>query len=118
MKFLVDECVGLSVVEWLKKQGYDTVSIAADSPGISDDEVLYKALEENRILVTMDKDFGDIIFRRNSDHHGIILLRLLNWQSRNKIAILENLFLRYQHEFEDNFIVVTEQSVRIIRMNK
>lgn len=118
MKFLVDECVGRGIVEWLQTHGYNAVSILEFSPGVSDDAVLHKALHENRILITMDKDFGDIIFRNNSDHCGIILLRLSNWQLKHKIACLENVFTRHLNEIENNFIVITEQSVRIVRMNK
>jgi len=118
MKFLIDECVGHAVAEWLTGQGYDTISILEISPGISDDAILYKALHEHRILVTMDKDFGDIVFRNNNDHCGIILLRLSNWQLQHKITCLENILLHYTNDIENNFIVVTEQSVRIVRMNK
>ncbi len=118
MKFLIDECIGTSVAKWLREQGYDTVSILEFSPGIPDEAVLHKAFLENRILITMDKDFGDIIFRNNKHHCGIILLRLLNWQTKHKIAILENFLALYIHEIENNFIVITEQSVRIIRVNK
>jgi predicted nuclease of predicted toxin-antitoxin system len=118
MKFLVDECVGHGVNAWLKNQGYDSVSILEFSPGIPDEAVLHKALLEGRILITMDKDFGDIIFRSNKDHCGIILLRLSDWQPKNKIAILESLLANYTNELENNFFVATEQSVRIVRMNK
>lgn len=118
MKFLVDECVGNGIAEWLRSQGYDTVSILEISPGIPDDEVLHMAFQENRILITIDKDFGDIVFRSNKDHCGIILLRLLSWQLQHKITILENVLIRYTAELEYNFIVVTEQSVRMVRTNK
>lgn len=118
MKFLVDECVGQGVADWLERQGYDTKSILDTFPGIADEMVLEMALEENRILVTMDKDFGDLIFRGNIDHCGIILLRLLNWQLKNKITVLEKIFMNHMHEFENNFIVVTEQSIRIVRQSK
>lgn len=116
MKFLVDECVGLGVVEWLRQQGYDAISIIEVSRGAPDSIVLDRALKENRILVTMDKDFGDLIFRSSSDHCGVILLRLPNWQTKYKIAALHKVFDLYVNNLENNFIVVTDQAVRIIRM--
>ena len=118
MKFLVDECLGYSVTKWLQSHGYDVVSIVEVSPGISDDQVLHKALLENRILITMDKDFGDIVFRSNKDHCGIILLRLVDDQLSRKITILSNVLTQHAHELENNFIVVTDQSIRIVRMDK
>jgi predicted nuclease of predicted toxin-antitoxin system len=118
MKFLIDECVGHGIAQWLREQGHDAVSILEVSPGISDDMVLSKAFNEARILVTMDKDFGDIVFRSNKDHCGIILLRVSNWRSEHKIRILSNILSHHMHELESNFIVATEQSVRIVRMNK
>jgi predicted nuclease of predicted toxin-antitoxin system len=118
MNFLIDECVGHGVAQWLRNQGYDVVSILEVSPGISDDAVLSKAFNENRILITMDKDFGDIVFRSNKDHCGIILLRLSNWQIEHKVSVLENVLAHHMHELEDNFIVVTEQAVRIVRLSK
>ncbi len=116
MKFLVDECVGHGVAAWLKDQGYDVTSILEFSPGVPDVIVLQKALLENRVLITMDKDFGDIVFRNNSNHCGIILLRLFNWQPKHKINILEKILTHYADQIQNNFIVVTEQSVRIVRM--
>ncbi len=118
MKFLVDECVGLGIAEWLNDQGHDAIAILAVSPGISDDAVLAKALLENRVLITMDKDFGDLIFRNDNEHCGIVLLRLENWQQKYKIAVLQNILKHHLHELENNFIVLTEQSVRIVRMHK
>ena len=63
MRFLVDECTGSTVARWLRDQGYEVFSVYDEARGISDDEVLQKALNENWILITNDKDFGDKIFR-------------------------------------------------------
>lgn len=118
MKFLIDECVGHGIAQWLQDQGYDAISILEVSPGISDDEVLNKAFNEDRILVTMDKDFGDIVFRSNKNHCGIILLRLSNWHKDHKISVLGNVLSNHGHELTGNFIVATEQAIRIVRLTK
>ena len=63
MRFLADENFpGLAVSE-LRKRGHDVSWVLTDSPGISDQEVLGRAKDENRILLTFDKDFGELVFR-------------------------------------------------------
>jgi len=116
MRFLVDECVDYGVVAWLRNHGHDVVSIVEGFSGITDDEVLHKAFSENRILVTMDKDFGDLVFRGNQNHNGIILLRALSSDSNHIVALLNNVLVQHSLELDNNFIVATQQSIRIIRM--
>lgn len=116
MKFLVDECIGPTVAEWLKQNGYNVISIYDDLQGIDDNMVLEKALLENRVLITSDKDFGEIIFKNNKQHCGVILLRLINEKPINKIVILKNLLQNYHQDILGNFIVVTEKTVRITKI--
>lgn len=89
MKFLIDECTGPAVAKWLMKKGYNVFSVFEETPGISDDAVLDRAREENRILITNDKDFGEKIYRQQKSHQGVILLRLKNERSKNKIKVLK-----------------------------
>lgn len=91
MRFLVDECTGPKVSEWLRGQGHEVFSIFDQSQGTPDHEVLSKALTENWILITNDKDFGELVFREHLDHHGIILLRLEDERSTNKIILSCNI---------------------------
>jgi predicted nuclease of predicted toxin-antitoxin system len=86
------------------------------SSSISDIEVLQKALTENRILVTMDKDFGDLVFRGAQAHCGVILLRTSSWNPEDIIALLSDVITQHNHELENNFIVATPQVIRIVRM--
>ena len=59
MRFLVDECTGPTVARWLEERGHDVFSVYDDASGIEDAEVLRRAHEEERILITSDKDFGE-----------------------------------------------------------
>jgi len=59
MRFLVDECTGPAVAAWLKDEGHDVYSVYDESPGIKDAEIIRRAVDEDRILITNDKDFGD-----------------------------------------------------------
>lgn len=115
MKFLADENIPLAVVAFLRKQGYDVVSIIQLSPGSSDASVLLKAEEEQRILVTSDTDFGELIYHVGHRHAGIILLRLDDQRNANKIRVLRKLLKLHREDIPDAFVVVTETTIRIRR---
>ena len=63
MRFLADECCAASLVEALRQDGHDVAYVGETFAGLSDDEVLSHALENRRILLTEDKDFGDLAVR-------------------------------------------------------
>jgi len=115
MKFLVDECVGPTVAKWLKQKNYDVISIYDDCSGVDDEFVLQKAFLENRILITCDKDFGEMIFKSNMQHCGVVLLRLVAEKPKNKIRVLESILENYPQELFGNYVVATEKTVRIIK---
>ncbi len=112
MRFLVDECAGPTLASWLQEQGHDVFSVYEQARGINDEEVLRIAVENERILITVDKDFGEKIFREKRPHHGIILLRLKDERSKNKIAAMERLLANYALRLSGQFVVVTDTQVR------
>lgn len=114
LKFIVDECLGFLIAKWLTESGYDAISVISQMKGSKDIAILDKALAENRIIITSDKDFGDLVFHKKAQHTGIILIRLQNGTPKNKIKALENLFMHYADQLANNFIVVSEASIRII----
>ena len=118
MRFLVDECTGPAVAKWLRNQDYDVSSVYEENQGAVDDDILEKADTENRILITNDKDFGELVFRKQKTHKGVILLRLEDERSVNKIAVLKRLMKHYKDRLVNNFVVVTETTIRIIEIEK
>ncbi|MBM3145985.1 MAG: hypothetical protein FJ010_13660 [Chloroflexi bacterium] len=62
MRFLIDECTGPAVAQWFREQGYDVFSVYEQARGMDDDDIVEKANNENRILITNDKDFGEKIW--------------------------------------------------------
>jgi len=112
MRFLVDECAGPTVAKWLREQGHEVFSVFDDAQGITDDEVLRKATEEGWILVTNDKDFGEMIFRERRPHRGVIFLRLSDERSASKIAVLGHLLANHSARLPEQFVTVTETKVR------
>ncbi|HOY68037.1 MAG TPA: DUF5615 family PIN-like protein [Candidatus Ozemobacteraceae bacterium] len=76
MRFLADENFPGGAVYLLKNAGHDVAWICADTPGSKDQEVLARAVSESRILLTFDKDFGELAFRsRLPASCGVILFR-------------------------------------------
>lgn len=115
MQFLVDECTGPAVADWLRSQGHDVFSVYDSARGLDDDLIVQKAFEENRIIVTNDKDFGEKVFRGKKPHHGVILMRLGDERAEMKINILKRLLHSYTDRLPDRFVVVTEKSVRFAK---
>jgi predicted nuclease of predicted toxin-antitoxin system len=75
--------VSLEAVKALKRKGVDIVSVIEFSPGLSDVKVLDLANREDRVLVTFDKDFGELVVRERANVKGLILLRFTPKSSEN-----------------------------------
>ena len=115
MRFLVDECTGPAVAEWLHGQGYEVFSVYDEARGLDDDAIIQKAFTENWILITNDKGFGEKIYREMRPHRGIILLRLDDERAAAKIEVLQRLLRNYGDRLIDQFVVVSETKVRLAR---
>jgi len=112
MKFIVDECTGPGVARWLVAAGHTVFSVYDQAQGLPDESILQKAFAENWILITNDKDFGEKVYREKRPHHGVIFLRLADERSPNKIAVLQKLLGNHAENLAENFVVVTEKTVR------
>ena len=113
MKFLIDESVEKPIVDWLRNQKYDVMYVAESSSGITDEEVIKLANCESRILITNDKDFGELIFRQSRITQGILLIRASNEESLNKLRLVKEVLEKAKNKLEGNFIVVNETGIRI-----
>ena len=115
MRFLVDESTGPVVARWLRAQGHTVFSAYESARGMDDDSLVLKAFAENWILVTNDKDFGEMVYRQQRPHRGVVLLRLGDERAPNKISVILQLLERYPDQLTDRFVVVTETRVRFAR---
>jgi len=113
MKFLIDESVEKPIVDWLRYQKYDVMYVAESSSGITDEEVIKIANSESRILITNDKDFGELIFRQGRITHGILLIRAVNEESSNKLRLVKEVLEKAKNKLKGNFMVVNEVGIRI-----
>lgn len=116
MRFVVDECTGPAVARWLREQGHDVLSIYHDARGLDDDAILAIAVREDRIIITNDKDFGEMIFREKRSHRGVVLLRLDDERAASKIAVLAKVLQHYvDRQLAREYVVATETTLRIAR---
>ena len=76
MKIVADESVDFGIIENIRHNKIEVYSIAETNPGIPDNEVLNIAVDKESLLITEDKDFGELTFRMGFKHKGIILIRL------------------------------------------
>lgn len=76
MLWLADECIAVSLVRELRGAGHDVLYIAEFAASLGDVEVIALASREGRLLLTADKDFGELVFRRNQVVPGLVLLRI------------------------------------------
>jgi predicted nuclease of predicted toxin-antitoxin system len=76
VRWLVDECVDAALVADLRDTGHDVIYMSDADPRADDVEVMRRAQHDLRLLLTEDKDFGDLVFRQALPVPGIILLRI------------------------------------------
>ncbi len=116
MKFLVDECTGKRLAKLLEKAGFDVVFVGDWKPSATDDEVLEKAEKEDRILITDDKDFGELIFRLGKPSKGVILLRLSTTDPMKRFRVLNEVLKLV--DVKGKFVVVGDEAVRVRKIER
>ena len=112
MRFLVDECTGPAVARWLLSESHEVFSVYDEARGMTDEDVLAKAYSENWMLITNDKDFGEMVYREKKLHRGVILLRLQDERAASKIDAGQKLLASYAEQLPNAFVVVTEMQIR------
>ncbi len=118
MRIVANENVTRTVIESLRAQGHDVLSVKESLRGAQDDAILAQAQSEKRIVVTHDKDFGELAFRVGlSAECGVILLRLAgtNNDTDNRRA-LEAIASRT--DWAGHFSVISEDRIRMRRLAK
>jgi predicted nuclease of predicted toxin-antitoxin system len=113
MNLLADESVDRQIVERLREDGHDVLYIAEVEPSISDNVVFDRANEKFALLVTGDKDFGEIVFRDNRlSSGGVVLLRLVGLYAEKKAEIVSDAFREHEADFANHFSVVAPGKIR------
>lgn len=113
MQFVADESIDCQIVQRLRQDGFAVYSIAEESPSIADPKVLATANRRKSILITADKDFGELVFRLQKTHEGVVLVRLPGVKPWDKAEIVASVVATYDKKLSKVFTVVTYSSVRI-----
>jgi predicted nuclease of predicted toxin-antitoxin system len=112
VRWLADECVAAPLVASLRAAGQDVLYVAEAAAGLSDANVIALALRESRLLLTEDKDFGDLVFRRGRFVPGVVLIRIdPNKGELTKIR-LAGAIERYGQELFGRYMVIEEGRFR------
>ena len=117
MRILADENIDRPIVENLRKKGFQVTYILETSPGLKNGEVLEMACQEETVLLTADKDFGELVYRiyleRDLNLKGLVLIRLSNLSLEKRAKIVAEFFERERNRVEGKFIVLSGKTARI-----
>jgi predicted nuclease of predicted toxin-antitoxin system len=116
VRWLADECVAAPLVEFLHGLAHDVYYVAESDSGLSDMEVIELASREKRILLTEDKDFGDLVFRRERAVPGVVLMRIDPENLARKEMRLAAVIERYGEGLLGHYVVVEEGRFRARRL--
>ena len=116
--FLADENIPLYVVKQLRKEGYKVISVTEEFAGSSDEKILELSSRNKWVIITFDKDFGELIYKQKSNKpYGIILMRVTPKSPEYILQLLKWLLLQTNISFEVNFVVLNKDKVRVIKMD-
>ena len=103
MRFMTDRCAGRRLAEWLRTSGHDVLEAQSLGPDPGDRALLEYAAAERRILITIDKDYGELIFLHLAAHCGLI--RLPDLEMSERIALVERLLRNYRQDLEEGAVI-------------
>jgi len=116
VNFLADESVDLPIVKFLRENNISIDYILEIKAGITDDQVINLANQKQRILITADKDFGEVIFRHKKISSGVVLFRLAGLSNKDKSVLIHKVILEHKDTFKGNFTVITKNQIRIKKL--
>ncbi|MDP3111397.1 MAG: DUF5615 family PIN-like protein [Thermodesulfovibrionales bacterium] len=113
LKFLMDVGVGKKVEKWLAGNCYDVKCVRDINPTADDSEILRLAVKENRMVITMDKDFGELVYNSGKLHSGVLILRLEDADSCQKVKVMKKILAEYSDKLHGKFCVFQGERLRI-----
>ncbi|HEX8340405.1 MAG TPA: DUF5615 family PIN-like protein [Tepidisphaeraceae bacterium] len=113
MKFLADENLEREFIRWLRDAGHDVLSAAESSSGAEDAELLPLALDQARVVITGDLDFGELVFLHGHQSAGVILIRIESAPVPLRTARLIEVWPEVEPICAGHFVVVSRSGIRI-----
>lgn len=113
MKWLADENVDRQIIDLLRDEGHDVESIAETRRGADDEAVIAVSSAHDAILITSDKDFGELVFRLKRVAAGVILLRLDGMKAADRARRVSAVIRAHGADLAQAFTVVTHAGIRV-----
>lgn len=113
MKFFADEGLDFMLVDSLRQNSHEVIYAAEEMKGANDKDILDKAVKENCILITKDKDFGEMVIRNKMHSSGVILIRIEKLNLSDNCLFVVHLINKYALELTNSFTVIQEDKIRI-----
>ena len=113
MRFLADENVSRLIIDRLRAREFEVISIAEMSSGISDPAVLQIAEHESLILITEDRDFGELVIRQRLHVLGVVLLELDRLSTTGEADRVETGIFGNRDRLKGNLVVIEPGRIRI-----
>jgi predicted nuclease of predicted toxin-antitoxin system len=115
VRFLFDESTDAPVAQRLRSEGHAVLCAWEMEPGLPDDRLLMRANDSAALLVTSDKDFGELVFRQHRATAGVVLLRLGGLSNPTKARLVSRAIREHGEELTGAFTVIGPGTVRIRR---
>jgi predicted nuclease of predicted toxin-antitoxin system len=116
MIFLADESVDFPIIQLLRHHKFYIVAVIEKFPSREDEFVLDFAQKEGRLLITSDKDFGELVYRLKKVSAGVILLRIEELTPSEKADFLWTVIAERKEELKNAFTVVRKDMIRIRKL--
>ena len=110
MKILADEGIDAAIVDRMRQEGHEVIYVAELDPGVDDGSILDLARREGALLLTFDKDFGELIFRQRRAPSGVLLLRLAGLAAESKAELVTSTLSDHEKELIGAFSVLARSS--------
>ena len=113
MKFLADAHVSMELVAMIRDSGHDCLDASAIPPRMQDVDVLRMAADDGRVVVTSDKDFGELVFVHGIANTGVVLIRIALADETDRVARLRSVWPAVLSRLPGSFVTVTASTVRV-----
>lgn len=110
---IADESVDNGIIRHLRLLGFEILPIAEYSPGIDDKSVLQIAYDKDLVLITEDKDFGELVYRLKMKHKGVLLIRMNDLSREERLKIIPSIINSFCSKLGNNFSVLSSNGLRI-----
>ncbi len=112
MKILADAHISRPTVQYLESLGHNVIHAGTLAPRLSDSAIMQIAADADRIILTADKDYGELVFRRLIPSEGVVLLRLTAAHETERLALFRILWPRIEQTVRGHFVVVRDHLIR------